>query len=52
MGTNGLAVENLQDPWQKLAFTFYTMHVEMATAAESALRAVAAATALEEGQDG
>jgi hypothetical protein len=37
MENNGLAIVDLSDKWQKLAFTFYTMLVNSATIAEIAI---------------
>jgi hypothetical protein len=34
MGDNGFVFDNLNDPWQKLAFTFYTDIVQMSLTAK------------------
>lgn len=44
MEKNGFVIDNLEDRWQKLAFTFYTIIVESAISAEEAI-------AKAEGQD-
>jgi len=37
MKREGFVIDNLEDRWQKLAFTFYTMIVENATDAKSVI---------------
>ena len=40
MRRNGFILDNLKEPWQKLAFTLYSMLVEVAVKAEAILEEI------------